>query len=157
MDDLKIGIIIAQILNFWILFFGFKYFLGDKIVAAIEERRKHVKASEAAEWEAETQREAAELEAQQIIDGARTKATEIEKYANEISKQNAEKALNKAKTEAEHILNSGKAQVEKEKLDMLQVMKEKVVGLSLKINAKVFGTQTANQQFMEKEYDVLTK
>ena len=45
MDDIKLWVIIAQLINFWIIFFIFKYFLGEKIVTAIEERRKFLKAS----------------------------------------------------------------------------------------------------------------
>ena len=45
MDDIKLWVIIAQLINFWIIFFIFKYFLGEKIVTAIEERRKWTKAS----------------------------------------------------------------------------------------------------------------
>lgn len=157
MDGVSISAIIAQLINFWILFFLFKHFLGKKIVDAIEERRDNIKASQAAEEEAQTKMEETQAEADKILAEARIKAGEIEKYATEISKQNTQRALEKANSEAEHIVNSGKAQIDKEKLDMVQSMKAKIVDLSLKLNAKVFGEQTANKQFMEKEYDVLMK
>ena len=125
MDDLKLGIIIAQLINFGILFFVFKHFLWEKIVTAIEERRKHLKASAEAEDIAVQKRAEAETEAEQIIDAARTKAAEIENYADEMSKNNASKIIERAEKEADHIVKSGTDQVEKERLDMVSAMKAK--------------------------------
>ncbi len=157
MDDLKLGIIIAQLINFGILFFIFKHFLGAKIVAAIEERRKHLKASAEAEDVAEQKRAEAEAEAEQIIADARTKASEIESYADEMSKNNASKIIERAEKEADHIVKSGNDQVEKERLDMVSAMKAKIVDLSLKLNSKIFDKEAANKDFMEKELNTLTK
>ncbi|MCH2188950.1 F0F1 ATP synthase subunit B [Candidatus Gracilibacteria bacterium] len=157
MDDLKLGIVIAQIINFGILFFLFKHFLGAKIVKAIEERRKHLKASAEAEDIAEQKKQEAEKEAESILSSARKKASEIESYAEEMSKNNAAKALERAEKEADHIITSGRDQIEKERLDMVNVMKEKVVDLSLKLNSKLFSKEAANKDFMEKEFSQMTK
>jgi len=157
MDGVTIPAIIAQLINFWILFFIFKHFLGKKIVESIEEHRGHLKASQAAEVEAQNKMEETEKEAERILEEARTKAAEIEKYATDISKKNSQQIIEKAEKEAEHIIVSGKNDIEKERLSMIESMKDKVVGLSLKLNEKIFGEKSANKDFMEKEFDILTK
>ena len=157
MDDLKLGVIIAQIINFGILFFIFKHFLGAKIVAAIEERRKHLRASAEAEDLAAQKQIEAQAEAEKIIDAARMKASEIESYADEMSKNNAAKIIERAENEADHIVKSGSDSVEKQRLDMISAMKEKIINLSLKLNSKIFDKEAANKDFMEKELNTLTK
>ena len=59
MDDLKLGVVIAQIINFGILFFLFKHFLGEKIVKAIEERRAHLQKFDNAEQQVREKEEEA--------------------------------------------------------------------------------------------------
>jgi F0F1-type ATP synthase membrane subunit b/b' len=39
MDDLNVSVIIAQLINFGVLFYIFYYFLGKKIIETIEARR----------------------------------------------------------------------------------------------------------------------
>lgn len=157
MDDLKLWIVIAQIINFWILFFIFKYFLWEKIVKAIEERRGHLKASEEAEDLAKEKIEQAEQEVVKILDSARAKAGEIEKSAEELSKNNTAKAIEQAEKEAKYIVEAAKEETEKQKLDMINSMRSKVLDLSLKLNSKIFTKEVANKDFLEKELDVLTK
>lgn len=36
-------------------------------------------------------------------------------------------------------------------------MKDKILDLSLKLNSKIFDKETTNKDFLEKEYDLLTK
>lgn len=157
MDDIKFGLIVAQLINFWILFFLFKKFLADKLITAIKERKQFLEASNKAEDEAKQKIDEAVIQSEKIIDEARKKASEIESYAEEISKSNAAKAMEKAEKEAEHILQSGKANIEKQQLEMVANMKSKVIDLALKLNNKVFWKQEANKDFMESQLDILTK
>jgi F0F1-type ATP synthase membrane subunit b/b' len=99
----------------------------------------------------------AEAEAEKIIDAARMKASEIESYADEMSKNNAAKIIERAENEADHIVKSGSDSVEKQRLDMVSAMKEKIINLSLKLNSKIFDKEAANKDFMEKELNTLTK
>jgi len=91
------------------------------------------------------------------LDEARANASKIEKTADELSKQNTAKTLEKASKEAEYILESARSQIEKDKLDMVNSMRSKVLDLSLKLSSKLFSKETANKDFLEKELDVLTK
>lgn len=157
MDDLKLWIIIAQIINFWLLFFIFKYFLWEKIVSAIEERRKHLKASENAEEEAREKLEEAQEEKENILAEARKKASEIEENAENLAKQNTKKSLEKSEKDADFMLSSARSQIDKEKLEMENSMKSKILDLALKLNSKIFKKDSANKDFIEKEYELLTK
>lgn len=157
MEDIKLWIILAQLINFGIIFFLFKHFLWDKIVAAIEERRAHLKASNEAEDIAKEKIQEAQEEVEKILEDARIKASSIEKSAEELSKQNTSKALNKAEQEAKYIIESAKSETEKERLDMANSMKSKILDLSMKLSSKIFSKETANKDFLEKELDVLTK
>lgn len=155
MDDLKLGIVIAQMINFGILFFIFKHFLGEKIVKAIEERRAHLQQFEDAEKQVKEKVAQAQKEADDLVKQARDKASEIENNAEEIAKTNSAKAKEQATMEAESILTNARADIEKERLSMMNTMKSKVVDLSLKLNEKMFNKESANKDFMEKELEAL--
>ena len=157
MDELSLWIVIAQLINFWILFFIFKKFLWEKIVSAIEERRKHLKASNEAEDIAKQKIEEAEKEVENILENARKRAWEIEKSAEELSKQNSAKTLEKASRDAEYIVKSAESQVEKDRLNMENSMRSKILDLSLRLSSKIFSKEAPNKDFLEKELSVLTK
>mgnify|MGYP005985881273 FL=1 len=155
MDDLKLGVVIAQIINFGILFFLFKHFLWEKIVKAIEERRAHLQKFDNAEQQVREKEEEAKLKADSIINEARNKSAEITKNADEIAKQNIEKSKQKAEMEANSIVSNAQSSMEKERLSMMGEIKTKVVDLSLRLNKKMFSKESANKDFMEKELESL--
>lgn len=157
MDELSLWIVIAQLINFWILFFIFKKFLWEKIVTAIEERRKHLKASNEAEDLAKQKIEDAEKEVENILENARKKAGEIEKSAEDLAKQNTSKTLEKASRDAEYIVKSAESQIEKDRLNMENSMRSKILDLSLRLSSKIFNKEAPNKDFLEKELSVLTK
>ncbi len=155
MDDLNLGLVLAQVINFWILFFIFKHFVGEKIVKAIEERRAHLQKFDDAEAQVNKKLADAEAEANKITTDARSKAQEIESNAEGIAKSNIEKSKKDAQMEADSILGNAKADIEKDRLSMLANMKSKVVDLSLQLNTKLFNKEAANKDFMEKELEAL--
>lgn len=113
MEDIKIGLIIAQLINFGIIFWIFKKYVADSLIKAVHERRSQLENSANAEKKAQAQLDKANAEAKTILEKARTKAAGIESHANELSKDNTAKTLEKAASQAEHLLETGKAQVEK--------------------------------------------
>lgn len=157
MENFKLELVVAALINFGILFFMFKYFLADKLSTAIEERRKHLEASSQAESLAKEKLQEAESQAEELIDAARSKAQDIENTASEIAKSNSQKEIEKAEKEAVHILTSANEQIEKEKLDMHTTMRSQIINVALKLNEKIFGKSSANKEFMEKEYEALVK
>ena len=151
MDDLKLGVVIAQLINFWILFFLFKHFLWEKIIKAIEDRRENLQKFEDAEWKAKEVLENAENDANNIMVQAREKASSIETDAESLAKKNKEKILESADQEAKNIVDNALGDIEKERLSMANALKKKVVDLSLKINKKLFDEEKINKEFIEKE------
>lgn len=155
MDDLNIWIIIAQLINFWILFWIFKHFLGDKLASAISNRREQVKSFDNTEKELADKIEVANKEAKKVLDMARSQANNITSDATEIAKKSKEKIIADAEMEADAKKKNALADVEKERLSMLNDIKTKVVDLSLRLNEKIFKNEKANKDFMQKELEAL--
>jgi len=151
MDDLNIYVILAQLINFWLLFFIFYYFLWNTIIKTIEERRVRLDNLDNSDDVVREKIEAAETEAKWIVDESRNKALEMQKNADEISKKDTLKKIKDAEEKAQWIMDSARRDVEKERLGMLNVMKDKVLDLSLKINSKVFDKKDNNKEFISKE------
>ncbi|MBT3729590.1 ATP synthase F0 subunit B [bacterium] len=133
------------------MFFIFYYFLGDTIIKTIEERRSKLENLDNSDDVVREKIEAAEKEAEVIIEGSRNKALEMQKNADEISKKDTIKKIQDAEEKAQGIMDSARRDVEKERLGMLNEMKNKVLDLSLKINSKVFNNKDNNKEFINKE------
>jgi len=155
MENLSLSVIVAQIINFWIIFFIFKYFLWDKIISAIEERRKKLEALNNSDDEVKKKLEEAESEAKKIKEEARKNALELQQKNDELIKKNTEIKLSEADKKAESIVDSANREIEKERWSMLEEMKSKVLDLSLKINWKVFWDASKNKEFVEKEVNLI--
>ncbi len=149
--DLNIWLILAQIINFWILFFVFKKFLWDSLIKLIKERRRELSKLENVSSEVEAKMNEAEEKAGKIISDAKTKIVEMEQNSINLAKANKEKILNDANREAQAILLWARTDIEKERNVMLNSIKSKVIDLSLKINEKLFEKERVNKDFIEKE------
>jgi F0F1-type ATP synthase membrane subunit b/b' len=86
-----------------------------------------------------------------LLDEARSKALEMQKNADDLSRKDTAKKLKEAEEKAQGIMDSARRDVEKERLSMIDAMKEKVLDLSLKINSKVFDNKDNNKDFISKE------
>lgn len=155
MDNLNIWVIIAQLINFGILFFVFKKFLADKITAEIENRREAVSRIQSLDSQVEAQKKKAEDEAKKIVSDARAKAQEIVSDSEKMAKTKADAIVEKAENDANSKLEEASREIEKERLDMLNGMKSKVNSLVLGLNAKLFKNDSANKDFLEKEVDAI--
>lgn len=155
MENLSLSVIVAQIINFWILFFIFKYFLWDKIISAIEERRRKLASLEKSDNLVKEKLAEAEAEAKKIKEEARKNALELQQKNDELIKKNTEIKLSEAEKKAESIVEAATREIEKERWSMLQEMKSKVLDLSLKINWKVFWDSSKNKEFVEKEVSLI--
>jgi len=151
MDDLNLGVIIAQIINFGALFFIFKYFLWDKLVKLIGERKTQLEKIDNVESDVKVRLEKADKDAEKVLEKAREKAGEIEKSSANLAKKSKEKIIAEAEMQADSIVSWARADIEKEKLSMMSGIKSKVIDLSLKLNEKLFTSEKANKDFMEKE------
>ncbi len=151
MDTLNIWIILAQIINFLFLILIFKYFLWNKIVKMIEERKKKLLFIEAVEVEARRKLSIANQEAERIIEEARQKWEHIEDIMHDRAVHKKEKMLAAAHFQAENMVATARADMEKERAMMVSFLKSKVLWLAYSLNQKLFSSKKVNKEFMEKE------
>lgn len=151
MEDIKIELIIAAFVNFWILFFLFKHFLWERLATMIEWYRQHIKQSEEADEIVRQKMEKADKKVKTILSDGRKKAKELEKTAIELTKHNSQKIIEWAEQEAEYILEHARSEVQKEKLQMEQEIEDKILELTIRLNARLFQKEKANKDFIEKE------
>lgn len=149
--DLNIGLILAQIINFWILFFIFKKFLWDKLITLINERKENLHKLWNVDADVKVKMDEAYEQATKMIEEAKAKILELEKNAEMLVKRTKEKIISDAALEAESILSWAREDIEKEKLSMVNSMKSKIIDLSLKINSKIFDNTDLNKEFITKE------
>jgi len=151
MEELSIGIILAQIINFWLLVFLFYFFLGKKIVLALEERQEKIKAIEAADQKAKEKVDAATKEAEAILVDTRKNAEEIKTESEMLAKKSKEKIIADAQREADAIIAWATADTEKMKNTVSETLKSKILDLSLKVNKQLFDKEGVDKDFIEKQ------
>ena len=151
MDDLNLSIIIAQIINFWIIYFIFYHFLWKTIVKVIEDRRVQIDNLEKSDLFVKEKLDAAEKEADKIISETKDHALLIHQNAEKMAKKEATKKVQEAEEKAKWIKEEAERDIEKEKLSMMNSIKSRVIDLSLKLNEKLFEKEKVNADFMEKE------
>lgn len=153
MNDIDLTVFFAQIINFSILFLIFKKFIADHLNDAIIERRKFL---EKLEWADSYYKEKileADNEKQDILKKAKDDARGIINQSENIATIKAEEIIQKANTRVLAIIDSGKREVEKERLTMLEKMKQNAVDLSIKLNQKLFDQSCSTNSFVEKQIE----
>lgn len=151
MDKINFWVILAQLVNFAVIFFLFKHFLGKKIVAWIMERRELIKSLKDSKDVAKKTLDEAEAQAKKTIEDAKLKASEIQNSALELSKKQSEAKLQEAEAKAKNILDGALRDIEKERLGMVESLKDKLLDISLKVNAKILHNEESNKEFIKNE------
>jgi len=151
MENINFWIILAQIINFWIIFFIFKYFLWDKIVSIIEKRREQLASLDNSDSVVAKKMMEAEEESKKLIDEARQKAHSIETTSEDLAKKEYARKLKEAEAKAQAIEDSATRDIEKQKIDMVNSLKDRVLEISLQLNSKLFDDSSKNKEFMQKE------
>lgn len=155
MEDISLWVIIAQIINFWIVFFIFYHFLWDKIVKIIEERKNQLQNLNNSDNVVKEKIEKAEEEVKKMVEEARQKASELQKQAEELSKKESQRKIEEAEKKAQSMIDSALDNIKKEEIVMLEWVKQKLLGVSLKINEKIFSDVSKNKDFIEKEVNLV--
>ncbi|MDR0281797.1 MAG: hypothetical protein LBI53_00250 [Candidatus Peribacteria bacterium] len=106
--EIKRGILIAQIINFAILFFLVKIFLGDKLIKIINERRVLIRKLKQADEEYEKMIELAKRESNKIIMTANRKKELIEEEGKILAGKERQNILTLATTKGEMIVQDAK-------------------------------------------------
>lgn len=151
MLELDIFIVLAQLINFWILYYIFKTFIADKLNTRLHKRREQLLKLEKAEEHYEEKMKLAEEERHEMIKNARKTSRDLMKESEIVAKAKAQAIIEKAHAEVESILWGGRRELEKERLSMLNQMKKHIIDVSLKLNEKMFGKWKTSKEFLEAE------
>jgi len=131
---IDIKLLIAQIVNFGILFFLLSKFLYKPITGMLDERRKKVEQSLKDSDAATLQLEKAQSEAEKIREKAYGEANEILKNGKIAASSEATEIVKKASDQADRILANAKSEAENLKKNALMEARSEitsVVGLAL--------------------------
>ncbi|MDR2540826.1 MAG: ATP synthase F0 subunit B [Candidatus Peribacteria bacterium] len=107
--EIKRDLLIAQIVNFAILFFLAKWLFGDKIIKAIEERKQLIKKLKLADDEYARMIELAKKESNKIITKANKKKETILTEGKMIADEERKKVLDLAMSKGEVIVQEAEA------------------------------------------------
>lgn len=111
--EFKLDMFIAQLINFWILFWLYKKFLAKPMIEAIEEKRSLTKKLENADQEYHNMLEKAEKESQKIIQEAVNKKNSIIADAGAVAENQQKEILEKAHKKAEDMIIKAKQDAQK--------------------------------------------
>lgn len=151
MPEIDIYILIAQIINFWVLLAIFHFAIGKKLNASIKKRRSDLEKLAKAEEHYDQKMSLAAQQKQEMIDAARQTTATLMKESEIISNEKAAKIMQQAHRDALAVLDGWKREIEKQRLTMLTQMKEHIIDVSLRLNEKMFGPGKTNKEFLEAE------
>ena len=151
MPEIDIYILLAQVINFWLLLTIFHFAIGKKLNAKIQERRKQLEKLNTAEDHYAQKMSLAKQQKEEMIDQARQTTATLMRESEIISTEKAAKIIQQAHRDALAVLDGGKREIEKERLTMLSQMKEHIIDVSLRLNEKMFGPGKTNREFLEVE------
>lgn len=153
MNDLDLSIIVAQIINISIIFLLFKKFIADHLNEKLSERKALLKKLEEADSYYVKKLEEADKEKQEILKKAKKDANSFLNQSEDIANKKAEDIIKKANKDVMYIIEWWKREVEKERLTMLEKLKESAINLSLELNKKLFDQTCSTNSFIEKQVE----
>lgn len=151
MLELDIFVVLAQLINFWILYYIFKSFVADKLNAKIKLREEQLAKLEKADEHYEEKMKLAEEERKKLVENARKTSRSLMKESEIVAKAKAEAIMQKAHNDALAVLDGGRREIEKERKTMLAQMKDHIMDVTLRLNEKMFGKGQASKDFLEAE------
>ncbi len=136
---INIGFLIAQIINFAVIFFLLRKFVWGKLLDTIDQRRADIeKGLEDARIAAEA-RANAEKEAENIKAAARAEAQKIVADARGRGEEAGKDVLAKANTDAEAIRGEARIKAEEERSQLLSDMRGQVISLAMAAANRLIG------------------
>lgn len=151
MFEIDSWLVVAQIINFSILFFIFKKFVSDSMIDLVDERKTLLDRLYKADIYYDEKVKSADTKSEQIIQDAHNQAKQFFDQSKEITSQTIQNLIEKANVEVKYILESWKNKVEKERVEMLEELEEDAIDLSIKLNKKLFSNASSNKSFVDKQ------
>lgn len=138
MLQLDIFVILAQLINFGILYGIFKYTIADTLSAKMAERQAQLEKLKRADEHYEQRMQLAEEQRDEMIQEAKKTSRNLMRESEILANAKAQAIKKKAKAEANALLDGGKKELEKERISMLSQVKSHIVDVSLRLNEKMF-------------------
>lgn len=151
--NIDVWVLIAQLINFWILFFLFNKFLSEPISKEIKARKEKISKMSNLDKEIEEKMLEAKTMAEEVKAEARKTAQETIDSSVILAKKKADDIVLKADNEAKNKVEEAQKEIEKERLSMMNSAKSKITGLVLSLNRKLFSEEKTNKEFIEKEIE----
>ncbi|MDD3303100.1 MAG: ATP synthase F0 subunit B [Candidatus Gracilibacteria bacterium] len=97
----------------------------------------------------------AEEKKEVILKEARKKGDEIISEAETIGKKKRENIIFRAENDAKDLFEGARSEIEKERLFMLNSIRQSVVNLVVKLNSKLFKQENITKDYIEKELETI--
>jgi len=152
--EIQRDILIAQIVNFILLFFLVKIFLGDRLIKIIHQRRELIRKLKQADEEYERMIELAKKESNKIIATANRKKELIEEEGKILAQKEKQDILNLATTKGEMIIQDAKNKGEKMKKELEEQRTESITSTTQLVVNKLF---TVHEELKEKYLKTIVK
>lgn len=152
MLQLDIFVILAQLINFGILYGIFKYTIADTLSAKMAERQAQLEKLKRADEHYEQRMQLAEEQRDEMIQEAKKTSRNLMRESEILANAKAQAIKKKAKAEANALLDGGKKELEKERISMLSQVKSHIVDVSLRLNEKMFWDSKTSKEFIEAEF-----
>lgn len=155
--EINPSVIIATLINFFILVLILKHFLWDKIKAAIQEREDYIDEKLASADEESEKARLYLIENERILKSSKVEGKKIiEKKKEKASKIYGE-ILDEANKEAKSILDRARVEIEREKEKAEYELKKKVVDIAIDISTKALQEKVTEEKQRELISDFITK
>ena len=155
MENIHLWIILAQVLNFLVIFYVFKRFVADRLNKIISERKVLIARLEHIEEEEKRILTQAEAARTKLLSDAKLDVEFFIKNAETIANNRVKEIMDKANKDVGMLMSSGRREVEKEWLTMFESLKSRILDISIKINEKAFSDINLSKNFIEKEVEKL--
>lgn len=142
-------ILIAQIINFAIVFFVIYRFALEPLKKIMDERAEKIDKGLKDAQEVEERLKQAKEEQSKIIIDARKEAEKIIEKAKIQSEENQKKSLEKAKEEINKIINEERIKIKQEKETIFSELKKETVNLVILTCEKFLGKKIDKQENQE--------
>ena len=145
-------LLIAQAVNFFILFFVLWRFAYRPVLAILAERRKKIEEGLNMSEEAERKLAEAGRNGKTIIKKAEQESLQLVNKGESLGKEKAEKVIGAAMEKEEELINEGKMRAEEERKIIAEAFSKEAVGLVRAAVAKVveLSPEAVDERLVEK-------
>jgi len=138
---IDIGTVIFVLINTFLLLFGLKKLLFDKVNEVLEKRKQAISAEYENAAKSKEEAERAKTQYNELLSQSKSQADELIRAANVKAAKRSEEIIAQAKTEAEGITAKARAEIELETKKAKASMKDEIADLAVQVATKIVGRE----------------